>query len=93
MQSIRSRRKTNKDYPLPAKENALLSAFQDPSIQEIASMSSKVNESKERGDDETPESTENGSEVVMVEICRVSDTKGGFGPFPDPGIGGTFNRA
>jgi hypothetical protein len=86
------RRKTNKDYPATGQGQCSFLSIPKSIHTGDRLMSSKLSESKETDDDAAPESTENSSEVVMVEICRVSDTKGGFGPFPDPGIGGTFNR-
>ena len=51
-------------------------------------MSSKVKESEEKNDDEA---TSDSDASVMVEVGKVSDTKGGFGPYPDAGIGGSFD--
>jgi hypothetical protein len=50
-------------------------------------MSSNGKESKEPNDEATSDSDAS----VMVEVGKVSDTKGGFGPYPDAGIGGSFD--
>ena len=48
-------------------------------------MSSNVKDSKERDNEAAPAS----DVTVIVEVGNVSDTKGGFGPYPDAGVGGT----